>query len=174
MSRYDSNPFEEEEVNPFAVSSTPIHIYFCMQLCWNLVVGFEICGIGNVLAYGFVGFCCFVFDLDFVVRSVSGISFPRRIRVRKSQCGSRIYFDLYIPSLKINFLLGCREIRGNVKNANFWILGAIVLYIRFSFVIPFSPVKMEHNWNFMTVLFSFLILEWFHLLKRIRFKRLDV
>jgi sensor domain CHASE-containing protein len=44
------------------------------------------------LAYGFVGFCCFVFDLDFVVRSVSGISFPRRIRVRQSQCGSRIHF----------------------------------------------------------------------------------
>jgi hypothetical protein len=62
------------------------------------------------------------------------------------------------PPLQINFLLGCREIRGNVKNTNCWILGAIVLYIRFSFVIPFSPVKMEHNWNVIAVTSSSLFI----------------
>jgi len=108
---------------------------------------------------GFVGFCCFDFDPDFeldlflVFHFLGEFDFVNRNVVHVS-----IFYLYVFSSFTINFLLGCREIRGNVKNTNCWILGAIVLYIRFSFVIPFSPVKMEHNWNVIAVTSSSLFI----------------
>lgn len=169
MSRYDSNPFEEEEVNPFAVSSTPINTLFLYS---SMLVGFEICGIGIVLAYGFVGFCCFVFDLDFVVRSVSGISFPRRIRVRQSIAMWFTYpfFTCIFLIYKLIFCLVA------VKFEEMWRIQISGSQELLSYIFDFISQSQSHllRWSIIGIwllllLFSFLFLEWFHLLKRVRF-----
>lgn len=77
MSRYDSNPFDEEEVNPFAVSFALLYTRSFEFRLWNLILWIRECiglWIRRILLLFFFLLKLFV-DLDFVIRSGAVLKF---------------------------------------------------------------------------------------------------